>query len=308
MTDGARPRILALFPGALGDLLCCWPSLAALQRTTAARLTLVARDAWFPVLPEDAVRQLSIDRREVADLFGTAPIDDATRALFSGFSRVESWTGHGDDAFERRLREVSAGASVAVHPFRLLRRGEHASEYYGRCIGIEPWVRTLPVHPAALDWAEQLWQRHELGRALAIHPGSGGARKNWEGMGEVAAAWRAQGRRVIALLGPAEDQRARSIPHDVAIRSEPLDRIAALLARTQCYVGNDSGLSHLAGAVGARGVALFGPTDPVAWRPLGAGIRILHAPHECRQCGADRFCTHRLPVEQVLAVLRAMKD
>jgi ADP-heptose:LPS heptosyltransferase len=308
MTDRSHCTILALFPGALGDLLCCWPALAALQRTSGAQLTLVARDTWFPVLPEGAVRSLSIDRREVADLFASAPLAGATRALFSGFARVESWTGHGNTAFERRLSEAGAGASVAVHPFRLLRPGEHASAYYARCVGIQPLVRTLPLRRGAIEWAEDLWQRHALSRnALVIHPGSGSVRKNWEGMPEVAAAWQANGGRVIALAGPAEDDRARSIPCDVAVHDQSLDRIAALLARVECYVGNDSGISHLAGAVGARGVALFGPTDPVAWRPFGDGIRVLQAPDTCPQCGADRFCTHRLPVAHVLAALGTMK-
>ena len=59
------------------------------------------------------------------------------------------------------------------------------------------------------------------------------------------------------------------------------------------------------GGIGARGVAVFGPTDPLQWRPLGEGIRVLHAPQPCRRCGADRFCTHRLAVADVVAALTA---
>ena len=51
--------------------------------------------------------------------------------------------------------------------------------------------------------------------------------------------------------------------------------LAALLARADRYLGNDSGVSHLAGAVGARGAALFGPTDPELWRPLSPRITSL---------------------------------
>jgi len=306
MTGTAAPAVLALFPGALGDLLCCWPALAGLRQATGARLTLAARTAWFDALPEDAVTPLSIDRREIADLFGEGPLHDATRSLFAGFSRIESWTGHDDAHFAQRLAEASGGA-VAVHPFRALLPGEHAAQYYARCLDVAAVAQRLPVRRGAAQWADALWRRHGLGAdALVIHPGSGSARKNWQGMAEVATAWRAGGAPVIALSGPAEDQRPSMLPNDVVVRGERLDRVAALLARTPRYLGNDSGISHLAGLMGARGLALFGPTDPRAWRPLGDGIRALHAPTVCPRCGTDRFCTDRLSVGEVLEALRAI--
>jgi heptosyltransferase III len=303
MHGSASPAILALFPGGLGDLLCCWPALNALRHSSGATLTLVARTAWFEALPSNAVTPLSIDRREVADLFASGPLTTATRSLCAGFTRIESWTGHGDDAFAARLAEAS-GIAVGVHPFRALRPAEHAAQYYARCLGVAPIVEPLPVRASAAQWADALWRRHDLGgNVLVIHAGSGSARKNWEGMGEVAAAWRARGAPVIALGGPAEAERHASVPHDVAVRGAPLDRVAALLARAARYLGNDSGISHLAGQIGARGVALFGPTDPRAWRPLGDDIRVLHAPTACARCGANRFCTHRLSVEAVVDAL-----
>ena len=295
-------RTLALFPGALGDLLCCWPALEGL-RNRGAVLTLAAREAWFAALPENAVTALSIERREIADLFGTVPLRRATRELFAGFARVESWTGYGDANVARRLAELSLGGA-SVHPFRDLRPAEHASEYYARCVGVAPVVRRLPVRPPAAEWADALWRRHALGDdVLAIHPGSGSARKNWQGMAELAERWRARGAGVVAIAGPAEADQPPPLRDAVLVRDEPLDRVAAALARAARYLGNDSGISHLAGMVGARGLALFGPTDPVAWRPLGAGIRVLAAPHACDRCGADRFCAHRLPVDAVLAAL-----
>jgi len=303
----ARPthrRILTLFPGALGDLLCCWPALDTLRRATGAALTLVARDAWFAALPPDDLTALSIERREVADLFGSGPLAPATRALLHGFARVESWTGSGDENFARRLADAAATAAVAVHPFRALRSGEHAAQYFARCLGIEAIVGALPVRAAAARWADGLWSAAGLGdETLVIHSGSGSARKNWEGMNAVAERWRAAGGHVIALRGPADRERAQTIAHDAEIDSAPLDRVAAVLARSSRYLGNDSGISHLAGQIGARGVAVFGPSDPIAWRPLGQGVRVLHAPDACARCGGDRFCVHRLSPGDVLAAL-----
>lgn len=308
MSNIPTRKILALFPGALGDFLCCWPALDALRRIEGASLTLAAREAWFAALPENAVAPLSIDRREVADLFGAAPLEAATRAVFTGFSRIDSWTGHGDDNFGRRLFDAAGGATVAVHPFRALAHGEHASQYYARCIGVDAVVESLPVRASAAEWADDVWRRQALNEdALVIHAGSGSGRKNWIGMAELAAAWRDAGGTVVALSGPAEAEGRVAMPHDVALCNEPLDRVAAVLARAPRYLGNDSGISHLAGLIGARGVALFGPSDPAAWRPLGHGLRVLWRPHPCSRCGADRFCTHRLPVADVIMALRSIE-
>src|SRR5579862_6745708 len=297
-------RTLALFPGGLGDLLCCWPALRELCRTSGTALTLGAREAWFAALPAGALTPLSIDRREIADLFGSGALADTTRSLLGGFARVESWTGAADENFSLRLAAASGG-SVRAHPFRDFAPGEHAVDYYARCLDVVPAAERLTVRGQAADWAAQWWRDRRLGsRAIAIHAGSGSARKNWQGMAAVSAGWRAAGGHVIDIAGPAEMEREAAIPHDALLRNEPLDRVAAVLAHAAGYLGNDSGISHLAAMVGARTVALFGPSDPRQWQPRGAAVHVFHAPQPCRRCGPARFCTHRLSVDEVLQTLR----
>ena len=64
----------------------------------------------------------------------------------------------------------------------------------------------------------------------------------------------------------------------VLARNLPLAQLAALLSRAGLHVGNDAGVSHLAAAVGTPTLALFGPTDPGAWAPVGPAVRVLTAP------------------------------
>lgn len=59
------------------------------------------------------------------------------------------------------------------------------------------------------------------------------------------------------------------------IESPALELLAGLIAEAGLFVGNDSGVSHLAAAVGAKTLALFGPTNPALWRPLGENVRIV---------------------------------
>jgi heptosyltransferase-3 len=293
--------IAILFPGALGDFLCLWPSLQALVESTGQPIRVFAKPACLDLLEPERFERLSIDRREIADLFGAGSLGEETRALFAGTECAHSWTGHGDESFARRLG-LAAGGAPHVHPFRGMAAGEHASEYFARCLGVRPVTRLLRPRPGADAWAEEFWSRHALGeRTLAIHPGSGSAKKNWEGIPEIASGWRREhDGRVLILTGPAEEPCTSGASLDAIVRNGRLDRVAALLRRAHLYLGNDSGVSHLAGLVGARGVVLFGPTDPQTWRPLGGGVRVLHSPDPCPACGPERLCVHRMPVSRIL--------
>jgi hypothetical protein len=292
---------LVLFPGALGDLLCCWPALDGLIATGHA-VTLAARADAAEVLPPGALRPCAFDRHEISELFASGPITPAARRFFGGFDRVESFTGAGDPAFAGRLG-AAAGRPTAVHPFRGMRPGEHATAYFARCLRTSPRARLLPVRDEAAAWASNLWTRVGLGeRVLALHPGSGSAAKNWEGMAAVADAWRRRGGSVLTLLGPAEIERGTRVAGDLEVAGEPLGRVAAVLRRAECYLGNDSGISHLAGLLGASAVVVFGDTDPATWAPAGARVRVLRGDAPCTAC-PGRFCTHRLPVPTVLAAL-----
>jgi heptosyltransferase-3 len=66
----------------------------------------------------------------------------------------------------------------------------------------------------------------------------------------------------------------------VLARELPVRVLGAVLARAGLYVGNDSGVSHLAGAYGAPTIALFGPTDPALWSPVGPRVSVLRSPTE----------------------------
>jgi ADP-heptose:LPS heptosyltransferase len=186
-----------------------------------------------------------------------------------------------------------------------MRTGEHAVDYYGRCIGA---ALDTSVHQKVLavdrEWAADFVARHDLatGSWLLVHPGSGAERKNWRGFGDLARGCRARfGRRVVAVHGPVEEQSEGNA--DIVVRDLSLPQVAALLAVCPIYVGNDSGISHLAGVVGSCGVVLFGPSDPSTWAPRGRRLSVLHAPAACDRCGPLVFCTHRLAVASVLDAL-----
>jgi heptosyltransferase-3 len=143
---------------------------------------------------------------------------------------------------------------------------------------------------------------------VALHPGSGSRKKNWpfERFVSLADTLRRKGHHVVWLVGPAEQDISFPIM-DLLVSNQPLSLCAALLARCFAFVGNDSGMAHLAAAVGCRTVVLFGPSDPAVWAPRGRDVRIIYkkkpcspchrTPARCKECDGD--CLSAITVEDV---------
>jgi hypothetical protein len=318
-----KMETLVLFPGALGDFLCVLPALVALRDSTPGSMTIAANGDWLELLDLPDATGVSLQRREIADLFRSdGPPAPATRELLGGFRRAFSWTGHGDANFQRRLTQLARdpASRVGVFPFRGMNPGEHAASWFGRCLDVDPdrlridaGATTAAVRRHLVvdrPWLAEFTAQHRLdGRPLlAVHPGSGSPRKNWPGFADALARWQQDAGVdwiVLEIRGPAEAE-APSPPLPGALRIEglALPRIAAVLERADAYLGNDSGISHLAGIAGTRGLALFGPSDPTVWRPLGGRVEFVHRPDPCPGCG-DVLCLHRISPAEVAARLDA---
>lgn len=122
---------------------------------------------------------------------------------------------------------------------------------------------------------------------LALHPGSGGRTKCWPAERFAALAAHAHARHGLEPLvcfGPADDAVRKAF--EIALPAGlpwycaanfPLRELTALLVLARAFVGNDAGVSHLAARC-CPTLALFGPTDPRVWRPLGPRVAVLNAP------------------------------
>ena len=270
-------RILIIFPGALGDLICLAPTIAAIaHRHRDADLELMAR----MVLAEFAVGRLgiarahSIDRREVALLFRSSDEGDATRRFFGAFDRIYCFFSADDQQFRRSLTEAARPGATTFHRFRPEADGHVAVAYLKDVTG-DTIFTPIPIKLSDEDLdaaSKALGGASEGKKFVAIFPGSGSPSKNWpsEKFFALAEALNHQSRTVF-ILGPAEEAMEkvlRSVDH-IIIKSQPLGTVAAIASMAAVFVGNDSGISHLAAATGTRGVVLFGHTDPARWRPLG---------------------------------------
>jgi hypothetical protein len=115
-------------------------------------------------------------------------------------------------------------------------------------------------------------------RATALHPGSGSAHKNWPAgnFADLARRLASERERVWWIIGPAEE--GMTLPADARVWRDPdLGVLAASLSRCRLFVGNDSGVTHLAAACGCPTVVLFGGSDPRVWMPRGGRVRAVQS-------------------------------
>jgi ADP-heptose:LPS heptosyltransferase len=302
MSDAPQRRVLVIFPGALGDFVCFLPALRALGED--ACVDLLARTEFAGLAPL-AVNVTSLERYEIHRLFvARAQDEERVRNFFASYAAVYSWMGSQASEFVRQLESVSQGRA-RIFPFRPRDQKLHQRDYYLTCLDTANRNSALPAitpRPQAVQWRNRFWQRNSLaGKAvLTLAPGSGAAEKNWPiyFFRAVAEWWRhaTQGTAVL-LTGPVEEERGGFDTLSDCCKSARdlnLAQVAALLVGSDVYLGNDSGITHLAAAVGVRAVALFGPSDALEWAPIGERVTVLTRNVECSPCEVSvmKSCTH----------------
>lgn len=245
-------RRLIIRPGAIGDFVVSLPALECLKSDylevwTAAPNVSLARFA-------DCARAISSTGLDLVGVTGPPP---ALLKTLRGFDSIVSWYGANRDEF----RDAVAGLPFTFFT-ALPRDGSvHATDFY-----LEQ-VRTITN--CASDGIPRIRCEAEREDFAVIHPFSGSPKKNWP---------LAKFQSLAAALEHAMPVRWCAGPDDPplpnATRFDDLYELACWLARACLYVGNDSGITHLAAAVGTPVLALFGPTDPAVWGPRGPNVRI----------------------------------
>lgn len=303
MLKSVSKRRLVLFPGALGDFVCFLPALQVLSRDE--QIDLLARSE-FADLVSPAVNVGSLERYEIHRLFvpGAAQ-EKRLRDFFGAYSSIFSWMGSSQSGFVRELAAVSQ-ERAAVFPFQPDPKRMHQVDYYLACAGhplSETSIPEIPLKLEALEWCEEYWRKHFLKgkQVIALAPGSGARQKNWPASSFQAVVdwWRQRpGGAVMVLLGPVEKEKgdyAALCRGAVRVHDLNLGQLAALLARSDLYLGNDSGVSHLAAAAGVASVVLFGPSSVDQWAPRGKNVTVVTRNVECAPCTTPvmKRCPHR---------------
>jgi heptosyltransferase-3 len=322
--------------GALGDFVVALPALRALAGP-ARRLHLVGNaEAALALAPELFASVASIDDPAWAGLF-----DDAVALPEPRGAAVALLRAHAEPA--ARLRAAgwapildapsfpgpSSDEHVAAHLLRMVAPAGHPGHLRSNTSGPRgAGSRSRfghPGHPGHLPGHDS----HTVGRLIdvapdprprpyaVLHPGSGSPRKNWPAarFAEVARRAERAGLAPLILRGAADQAPAAALAGAggwPVASGLGLRDLAGLLAGASLYVGNDSGVSHVAGAVGAPTVAVFGPTRALRWRPLGRLVAAVEPPSRCQRCRAaeerpvECGCLATVEVDAVLLAARRL--
>jgi len=287
-------RILVIRGGAVGDLIVTLPALRALRqafpRATIELLGHPSR-AILAQHPHYVDRITDLERWELYRLFSqSATVSPALATFLSTWELILSYLPVPDEIFPTNLRRYCQGEVLTwpPHPPAGVHITDHLLQPVTRFLR-QPYDACPHVYldSTAQEAAARFWHIAGLPErgVVAFHPGSGGAYKLWPLRGwQQVMAWAAQqGIPGLLISGPVEQAHDAHLappahfPSWPRAQNLPLPHLAALLARCQVMVGHDSGITHLAAAVGTTTLALFGPTDPLIWGPRSRRARVLRS-------------------------------
>jgi ADP-heptose:LPS heptosyltransferase len=308
--------ILVYHTGALGDFVTVLPVFAALRaHRPGARLVLLGRRAHGELAQAAGLLDelWDIDGAEFTSLFADRPADRLMRRLETIECALVFASTH--SPVITALEKAGVGTIRTQPPFPAHR--QHVVDYHLsllESLGVDRPEAVAAIELPPVDREEPPAGCAAVNRStVIIHPGSGSSRKNWplEHFIELADRIASSGRTVLWVRGPAE--RTLTLPPQAAI-VDPSDpsALARLLCRAGLYIGNDSGVSHLAAACRCPTVVLFGPSDPAVWAPRGRHVHLIDAAPPCRPChpgdtaraGTCRKpCLHTLGVAHVWEVV-----
>jgi len=278
-------RILVIRGGAIGDFILTVPALRLLREAFPSSHIQVLGYKHIVALAEmsryaNATR--SIEYAPLSSFFSNgAQLPTELVTYFGSFQQVISYLFDPDNIFAANLRQAGARNLIVGSP--KITDQEHAARQLAR--PLEQLALYLEDPAAILSPPAP---REPDSSLIAIHPGSGGEAKNWplsRWIAVVEALLSADSNRRILLIGGEADvarvDRLRAILPNERVQcaqSLPLVELAARLQNCSLFLGHDSGISHLAAAVGTPSILLFGPTDPAIWAPANQNVKVLRAP------------------------------
>jgi ADP-heptose:LPS heptosyltransferase len=285
----ANSRLLIIHQGALGDVVLIFPVIIALRKKfsridilcqgqlgkLAARLELV--DKGYP-----------LEAAYFATLFSDQ-IDSKIRNLLSNCAKILVFSFSSD--LENAINQITDSPCLRITPRPPARDNIHVVQFLIQNLMDGGLIEAADSNEAVSN--RQRKQTRRAGRSIdtskiIIHPGSGSIRKRWPMTNflDLADRLEKRGLQPQFVCGPAEPELIEEIRNqDRQIHSfSELTDLVDWLESAGGYIGNDSGVSHLAAFLGLASVVIFGPADPERWKPLGPRVQIVRPELACQPC------------------------
>jgi len=320
-------KILIIHSGGIGDLLLALPAMRLFRRAfSSSILELMGRPERLSLVGFDLHAESihSIDQAGMAYFYSDAQtLPPRLSTFFSSFRVALVFGRTNGNILAENLKRAGVDRVITIPPFPETVSGIHVSDFLVeslRASGIEGENSFIPLRLSedrvsfARDFLADVGLK-EGDPLLAIHSGSGSPAKNWDSKNFARVAdWVSDRAQVLLISGPAdggieEVRRAMKKAKPIFVENLPLIQLAAVLNWATAYVGNDSGITHLAASLGMPTVAIFGPTDPTIWGPQGPRVRIFYQKNSCSPCSSEtqsacsRPCLGSIDPDSVIELL-----
>ena len=331
-------RVLVVRLRSIGDTVLATPSLRALRRFLP--------DARIDILLEDWVAPLLEGSREVDRVVTVERKSTASRLMVARRLRAENYDVvynlHGGSTAALLTRATGARHRVGYADYAYATLHNHAAPPSSKLWGREkthsveqqlallgwtgvpvtdrPATRLAVVPEATASVARRLREAgvDDDSAFVLVHPAAAFDTKTWaaENFARVIEYLAERGLASVAVAAPNEanviaDVRGHTRAPLISFTDLRLPEITALAARASLFVGNDSGVAHIAAAVGVPQVVVFGSSNVAHWRPWAhASAEVVREEMPCAPCPGYTCaefdapeCIRRVPVERVMAAV-----
>ncbi|HCI80507.1 MAG TPA: hypothetical protein DHW02_12545 [Ktedonobacter sp.] len=286
-------HILIVRPGAIGDTLLTFPILDALRTLYADCIIMYAgNSAVLPLLRAAGLADGTFDYGSLlwSELFATSGIrSPLLRDITQQVDYAICWLRDPDGIVRHNLQLQGIQQIVVALGRPPDRENVHIVRYLAQTLGIADRITDsyhMNLERGVTNKREDETIQRE--RPFAIHPGSGGAAKCWPVSNFaviIHALWQHH-IPVLLLAGFADEERVTQLLELIGtppqaslltlVANAPLLDVAAQLRSCRGYLGNDSGISHLAAMLDVPTLALFGPSNPAVWHPVGKQVQVVY--------------------------------
>ena len=290
-------RILVIHAGTLGDMILTLRPVSCLQKHyPEASIECLSRHRIGKWLAgrSDIRRWHDYETSSVGELFREDQSGSVFAEFLADFDLVVTFTGDESAAHVSAMRRMAPGQVVAVEP-NPREPVRHVTDQWLADMRLPAEchlplnTRLIRPHNADRDrWRSELLHRvgGGDGPVAILHPGSGGQDKCWpiEHFEELARLLRSQGAAPVFMVGPVEldvhgPPMIRRLQNQApVVCEESVEKAAGAVVAGDTFVGNDAGMTHLAGAAGVPTIVVFGPTDPAVWHPPGPHVICIAPP------------------------------
>ena len=268
------------------------------------------------------------DRAEFSTLFTNTP--RYTTFLFEKFGGADivfSFVVDKEKVLLKNLAALGAKNIVQYDPFPSPEGNVHIIDHFLRLLDKFEIKYTDKIPKIYLNDEDTLFSdnftkssiKNSEKMSVAVHPGSGSKQKCWhiEYFADLITWLRDEMRaNVFVVSGPADYKIVERLKLKLKgsffiVENLALPHLAAVIKRCNLFIGNDSGITHLASAVGVPTIAIFGPTNPAIWGPRGKMVKIIYKELQCNPCEevervncVSKDCFINITVEDVIGEVK----